>query len=250
MRATRSAATWIAVLLLGGAGVGVVPAVLSAPTAAPVNQQVIVCFGDSITAAPYPSFLEERLAVQGLLGVTVANEGIGGNRILHDAESGTKYGPAGVKRFQGALEAHPGARTVIVLEGINDIIHPGVWAPMDESVSSAALISGLKRYIEVAHHHGLRIIGATILPFEGCCLKPGVGPPPDWAVRESKRHEINDWIRSSGAFDGVIDFDRLMQDPQNPHHLNPAYDKGDHLHPSADGYHAMADSIDLELLLK
>jgi lysophospholipase L1-like esterase len=240
MRATRSA-TWVAVLLLVGMG---------AAAGAPVKPQVIVCFGDSITAGPYPSFLGERLAAQGLSGVTVANEGIGGNRILHDAEPGTKYGPAGVKRFRGALEAHPGARTVIVLEGINDILHPGVSAPIDESVSAADLISGLERYIKIAHRHRLRIIGATILPFEGCCLKPGVDPPPDWEARESKRQVVNDWIRSSGAYDGVIDFDRLMRDPQNPHRLNPAYDSGDHLHPGADGYHAMADSIDLELLLK
>jgi lysophospholipase L1-like esterase len=242
-----SAATWVAVLLLGGAGVG---AAAGAPVQAPVSLQVIVCFGDSITAGPYPSFLGERLAAQRPSGVTVANEGIGGNRILHDAEPGTKYGTAGVKRFQSALKAHPGARTVIVLEGINDIIHPGVSAPMDESVSSTDLISGLKRYIKIAHDDGLRIIGATILPFEGCCLKPGIDLPPDWATRESKRQAVNDWIRSRGAFDGVIDFDRLMRDPQNPHRLNPAYDNGDHLHPGADGYHAMADSIDLDLLLK
>ena len=235
-------ASWVAVLLLVGMG---------AAAGAPVDPQVVVCFGDSITAGPYPSFLKERLAAQGLSGMTVANEGIGGNRILHDAEPGsTKYGPAGVKRFGGALEAHPGARAVIVLEGINDIIHPGVSAPMDESVSAADLVTALKRYIKIAHHHGLRIIGATILPFEGCCLKSGEDPPPDWAARESKRQAVNVWIRSSGAFDGMIDFDRLMRDPQNPHRLNPAYDSGDHLHPGADGYHAMADSIDLGLLLK
>src|SRR5262249_20103419 len=156
-------------------------------------------------------------------------------------------GPAGVKRFQAVLAAHPDARVVIVLEGINDILHPGVWAPMEDSVSAEDLIAGLKQYADRAHHAGLKIFGGTILPFEGCCIQPGAEPPSDWTQREAKRQAVNHWIRSSGAFDRVMDFDRLMRDPQQPRRLRPAYDKGDHLHPNDAGYHAMANSIDLKL---
>jgi lysophospholipase L1-like esterase len=233
----------IALLVLAG-----VPDTLLADT--PAATPIIICFGDSITAGPYPSFLAGRLAARRRTKVEVVNEGIGGNRILHDSppQFGPAYGPAGVTRFQAAISAHPGARVVVVLEGINDILHPGWVTPMSDSVTAPELISGLQLYIRYAHAAGLKILGGTILPFAGCCLKNGTVSPPDWSARESKRQAVNRWIRQGGAFDGVIDFDRLMRDPLRPRRIRPAYDSGDHLHPNTAGYRAMADGIDLGLL--
>jgi lysophospholipase L1-like esterase len=209
----------------------------------------VICFGDSITAGPYPSFLAERLQAGGGMSLAVTNEGIGGNRILHDSprQFGMSFGPAGVTRFQAALQAHPGARAVIVLEGINDILHPGLSAPIEESVKPADLIGGLERYIDLAHQAGVKIIGGTIAPFGGCCLHESE-PPDDWGTREVVRQSVNWWIRSHKALDGVIDFDRVLRDPSHPERLRPAYDSGDHLHPNTAGYHAMADAIDLRLV--
>ena len=232
----------IALLLLAGE-----PDALSADS--PTIARVVVCFGDSITAGPYPALLSERLAGLGRGNVEVANEGIGGNRILHDspAQFGSAYGPAGVRRFQQSLRAHPGARVVIVLEGINDILQPGMVAPADDSVTASDLISGLRLYIRYAHQERIKVLGGTIMPFQGYRL-PGTALPPDWAKREATRQAVNRWIRRSGAFDGVIDFDRIMRDPRHPDHLRAAYDSGDHLHPNRHGYGAMANGIDLTLL--
>jgi lysophospholipase L1-like esterase len=154
------------------------------------------------------------------------------------------FGPAGVRRFQAALQAHPGARAVIVLEGINDILHQGLSAPIEESVTPADLIGGLERYIELAHQTGVKIIGGTITPFGGCCLRESE-PPADWGTREAVRQSVNRWIRSNKTLDGMIDFDRILREPSHPERLRSAYDSGDHLHPNTAGYHAMADAIDL-----
>jgi lysophospholipase L1-like esterase len=209
----------------------------------------VICFGDSITAGPYPSFLAERLQASGRKPLAVINEGIGGNRILHDTprQFGMSFGPAGVTRFQAALQAHPGARAVIVLEGINDILHPGLSAPIEESVTPADLIGGLERYIDLAHQAGVKIIGGTIAPFGGCCLHESE-PPADWGSREGVRQSVNRWIRSNKTLDGVIDFDRVLREPSHPERLHSVYDSGDHLHPNTAGYQAMADAIDLRLV--
>jgi lysophospholipase L1-like esterase len=232
------------------------PFLSAVETQLPRAPRRVICFGDSITAGPYPSFLAER-AQQ----LAVINEGIGGNRILHDspAQFGTSYGPAGIRRFQAALRMHwmESAResadsrapdTVIVLEGINDIIHPGLSAPLEEAVTAAQLIAGLQRYVDISHRAGLRILLGTILPFGGCCLQPGMTPPIGWAGRDGIRQAVNRWIRSNNLADGTIDFDGTLRDPQQPRRLRPIYDSGDHLHPNVAGYRAMAGSIPPQLL--
>jgi len=238
-----------------------IPFLSAIQTELPRAPRLVICFGDSITAGPYPSLLAERIRAQGAQELAVVNEGIGGNRILHDspAQFGMTYGPAGVVRFPAALRMHSGmpagastgrhvADTVIVLEGINDIIHPGLSAPADEVVTAPDLIAGLRRYVDISHAAGLRIFLGTIAPFEGCCLQSAMRPPGDWTAREGVRQAVNHWIRSNDLADGMIDFDRTLRDPRRPQRLRPSYDSRDHLHPNMAGYRAMAGSIPLGLL--
>jgi lysophospholipase L1-like esterase len=124
---------------------------------------------------------------------------------------------------------------VAMLEGINDIGHPGGVAPISEAVSAEDMIAGFRQIIERAHEHGVKVIGATITPFNGS------------GEKEAKRTAVNEWIRNGGAFDGVIDFDRALRDPANPLQMAAVYDGGDHLHPGDAGYKAMGEAIDLKL---
>ncbi len=208
----------------------------------------IVAFGDSITDGAlstvdanrrWPNVLAARLA-QTQLGVL--DEGIGGNRILHDPATDIRFGMNALARFDRDVLAHPGVRFLILLEGINDIGHAGQSAPPSEIVSAQEIIAGLKQLIDRAHEHGIRVFGATLTPFAGT-VYPGYYTPE----KETKRKAVNDWIRDSHAFDGVIDFDRAVQDPAHPDHMRPAYDSGDHLHPGDAGYQAMGEAIDVSL---
>ena len=137
--------------------------------------------------------------------------------------------------------AQPGARHLIVLLGINDLGHPGTTAPASETVSAADLIGGHRQLIARAHQAGIRIHGGTILPCRGDTF--GFFSPEN----ERKRSEINRWIRESGEYDGIVDFDAAMRDPAQPDRLKPALDSGDHLHPSLAGYRAMAEAVPLSL---
>jgi lysophospholipase L1-like esterase len=203
----------------------------------------IVAFGDSITDgalstananARWPDVLARRLqANPATVNVGVLNEGIGGNRILHDG-----YGPNALARFDRDVLAQSGVRAVIVLEGINDIGHTGD-APGPEDVTAADLIAGLQQLITRAHAHGLRIVGATLTPYQGAKYATAKGE----AIREA----VNAFIRTPGNFDGVVDFDKATADPAHPLAFLPAYDSGDHLHPRDAGYKAMGESIDLSL---
>lgn len=202
----------------------------------------IVTLGDSITdgfAATtdqnnrWPDVLAERLNVNNKGPErAVANAGISGNRVLHDI-----IGPNALARFDRDVLAQPGAEYVVVLEGINDIGF-SEFLP-DQEVSAEDIIAGYRQLIERAHSKGLKIYGATLTPFEGAGYFSEEG--------EAKRQAVNNWIRTSGAFDAVIDFDKVTRDPANPRRLLPAYDSGDNLHPSDAGYEAMANSIDLRL---
>ncbi len=209
----------------------------------------IVAFGDSITDGAWatvdanhrwPNYLADRLARK-RIDLGVLDEGIGGNRILHDGTD-IRFGVAALARFDRDVLAQAGVRYVIVLEGINDIGHPGSGAPMNEKVSAEDIIGGYKQMIARAHEKNIRIFGATLTPFTGTTIQNYYSPE-----KERIREAVNQWIRTSNSFDGVIDFDKAVQDPAHPDQMLPAYDSGDHLHPRDPGYKAMADSIDLSL---
>jgi lysophospholipase L1-like esterase len=207
----------------------------------------IVAIGDSITdgfaSTPdannrWPNVLAERLqARRDLAHLAVLNHGISGNRTLFDF-----IGPNALARFDRDVLNAPGAKFVILLEGINNIGIPGAFGRTSEIVTADDIIAGHKQLIARAHERGLKIYGGTLTPFEGTTF-PGYFTP----AGEVKRQAVNAWIRTSGAFDGVIDFDLAIRDPSNPARMLPAYDSGDHLHPNDAGYQAMANAIDLRL---
>jgi lysophospholipase L1-like esterase len=211
----------------------------------------LVAFGDSITDGAHstvdanhrwPNILADRFLKSKHKNVGVVDAGIGGNRILHDAESNIRFGVNALARFDRDVLAQPGVQYLIVLEGINDLGHAGTSAPESETVSAQDIIAGLQQMIDRAHEKGIRVFGATLTPFKGTVF-PGYFTPE----KDTKRKTVNEWIRTSKAFDGVIDFDNAVRDPNNPDRILPAYDGGDHLHPSDAGYKAMADAIDLSL---
>ena len=210
----------------------------------------LVTFGDSITdgtaSTPnsnrrWPNALEERLrARKGAAAVGLVNAGIGGNRVLHDAVPNLiRFGVNAMARFDRDVLAQPGVKYVVVMEGINDIGFPPGLSSATEEVTAEDVIAGHRQLIERAHERGLKIIGATLTPFEGAAYYT--------TAKEVKRKAVNEWIRTGKAYDGVIDFDEAVRDPANPLRFLPVYDGGDHLHPSDAGYKAMAAVIDLTL---
>jgi lysophospholipase L1-like esterase len=214
----------------------------------------IVAFGDSITDGAnssvdanrrWPDLLAARLQQQpDLRHLSVLNQGIIGNRILHPSEPqfGNLFGASGLVRFDRDVLGHSGARFLIVLLGINDIGHPGSAAPVHEEVSAENIAGGYRQFIERARAKGLRVFGGTLLPFEHTTIDGFYSPE-----KEAQRQAVNQWIRTSGAFDAVIDFDKAVRDPARPTRMLPAYDSGDHLHPNDAGMKVMADAIPLEL---
>jgi len=207
----------------------------------------VVAFGDSITDGygstvdahhRWPDFLSLRLnAHGGSDGIAVLNQGISGNRLLHDV-----VGPNASARFDRDVLAQPGVTRVIVLEGINDIGLPGTLGRPAEEVTADEIIGGLQQLIERAHEHQILIFGGTLTPFEGTTFRGYYTP-----AGELKRQAVNAWIRTRADFDAVIDFDQAVLDPTHPTQMLPAFDSGDHLHPNDAGYKAMADCIDLAL---
>lgn len=211
------------------------------------GSRAIVTLGDSITDGAYstlngnsrwPDVLAARLQKEhGLEHVGVLNEGIGGNRVLNDVA-----GPSALARLDRDVLAQDGVRYVIVLESINDIGRLARLTAPEDAVTAPMLEQGLKQIADAAHQHGIKAFGATLTPYGGANYRSDKG--------EQVREDVNNWIRTSGTFDGVIDFDQITRDPQNPDRFNPAYDHGDHLHPSDDGYKAMGEGIDLKLFEK
>jgi lysophospholipase L1-like esterase len=207
----------------------------------------VVAFGDSITdgfattadaGRAWPDLLAERLKDAPGPRRSVVNMGISGNRLRRDGA-----GLAALARFDRDVLARPGVRWVILLEGINDInvaAFPNV--PASEAVTAGQLIAAYRQFIARAHLHGIRVMGATITPTEGLWLYKPAG--------EAIRQEVNRWIRSSRAFDAVVDFDAAVRDPARPTRLNPAYDPGDHVHPNDAGNAAMARAVDLAVLTR
>ncbi len=211
---------------------------------APRIATAIVTLGNSITDgygstadsnARWPNVLARHLlSVRALGRLAVLDEGISGNRVLHDHAA-----QDALARFDRDVLRQPGARYVIVLEGINDIGFSQFPEYKDQDVSAAEIIAGYEQLIARAHELGLTIYGATLTPYEGCNYYTPAG--------EAKREAINRWIRTGGAFDGVIDFDKVTRDPAHPTRFLPNYDSGDHLHPGDAGYRAMGEAIDLAL---
>jgi lysophospholipase L1-like esterase len=216
----------------------------------PQVRGTLVAFGDSITDGfnstvnanrRWPNDLARRLDSRHDL-LAVADEGISGDRVL---TSDLCCGENALARFGRDVVERAGAKEVILLMGINDfgfsaVPSNPVIAPTTD-VSAAQVIAGYQQIIAQAHAAGLKIFGGTLTPFKGAGYYTAAG--------EAKREAVNQWIRSSGAFDGVIDFDAVVRNPSDPLTLNPQYDSGDHLHPNDAGYQAMADAIPLRLLL-
>lgn len=212
--------------------------------------RVVAAFGDSITdgagSTPdrnqrWPDQLAQRLAKQ---NVAVINAGISGARVLSD-----KMGVNALARFERDVLNQPGLDSVILLMGINDIGWPGSsFTPQEPALAAERLIDGYRQLIARARLHHVRIVGATLTPFEGALQDTEL--KSYYSVsKEKTRQAVNQWIRSSGEFDAVIDFDAVLRDPQHPRRFLPAFDSGDHLHPGDRGYRAMADAIDLATLL-
>ena len=210
----------------------------------------IVAFGDSITDGHgattngddrWPDILAARLqASPATRNLAVVNVGIGGNHVLTDG-----LGPNALARLDRDVFARPGARTMLVLEAINDLgklSREDVRTPQQHAQLVADLIAAYKQMIDRAHGQGIKVIGCTVTPYTGSDYYH-----PD-AASEADRQALNTWIRTSGAFDAVVDFDAVIRDPQHPERMLPAYDSGDHLHPSAAGYKVMADAIPLKAL--
>lgn len=217
----------------------------------------IVTFGDSITDgvgakqgeyADWPDQLANRLASdRHATNGAVLNEGIGGNRILHDGA-----GINALARFDRDVLSQPGVTDLIVLEGINDIGWPHMnprpskdgstpaQSPFAaQGVTVADLIAGMQQIVDRAHEHHIRVYGATLTPYRGADYFTEDG--------EQVRQAVNQWIRTGGAFDAVIDFDAAVRDPAQPSKFRDAYQSGDYLHPNGAGYKAMADAINLAL---
>ncbi len=215
---------------------------------APSRASAIVAFGDSITDGfgttankdqAWPTLLASRLASsKSTAMLSVLNLGISGNRVLRDGA-----GTNALARFDRDVLSRAGVRWMTLLEGINDITFsaiPGI--PPGQAVTAEDLIWGYRQIIERAHMHGIKVAGATIMPVEGVATYTENG--------EAVRQAVNQWIRTGGAFDAVIDFDALTRDPANPKRLRPEFDSGDHVHPNDRGNQAMADVIDLSTFLK
>ena len=217
-----------------------------------LGSSAIVALGDSITDGHgattngnnrWTDVLAERLqATPETRNLAVINQGIGGNRLLSDG-----LGPDALSRLDCDVIVQPGVRYLIVLEGINDIgmlTRTGEASQTEHSELVRRMLAAYTQMVARAHSHEIEVIGATLLPFVGSDFyHPG-------ARSEADRQAVNGWIRDPGHFDAVIDFDKIMRDPQHPERLMPVFDSGDHLHPSPAGYSAMANAVPLSLFVK
>ena len=222
----------------------------------------VVAFGDSITDgylsltganARWPNYLARRLdKVEGGRAPGIVDEGISGNRILSGS---TCFGVSALSRFERDALSQPGVRTVILLEGINDIGFAGMpdsgcSNPNNPDVTPAQIEAGYRTFIKEAHAKGVKIYAGTLMPFMGS--NSVYGGYFGTSHGEQLREQVNTWIETSGAFDGVINFAKIMADPYNSRYINPVYgansaaaSTGDGLHPGDLGYEAMANAIPL-----
>jgi lysophospholipase L1-like esterase len=217
------------------------------------SQRLVVAFGDSVTDGDgstmdadrnWPGDLVRRLGKTAEASkIAVVNEGIAGNRLLSDG-----FGINALARFDRDILAQPGVTHIVLLEGLNDLCFPGAklngqyLADPADVRTPQDVIDAYRQLISRAHAHGIKLIAATIGPFEGVVI-PGYSSES----KEAARQTVNQWIRTSGSFDAVIDFDAVLRDPDHPARLLPRLASPDHLHPNDAGYQAMADAIDLTL---
>lgn len=235
----------------------------------------IVAFGSSLTDGDgstrdtngrWPDVLAERLQKAGgqEAELGVVNEGIIGNRLLSDPSSprqaggppplgavfavlGPVLGGSGLARFERDVLAQAGVKYVILALGVNDILFPGSFIPASESVDSQSIISGYRKLVERAHKKGVRVIGTTIPPFEHALFRNPFSDRLSTPEKEQVRQDVNAWVRKGGGFDGVIDFDQAVCDPNHPTQILPNYDSGDHLHVNNAGNVAQGKAIPLTL---
>lgn len=210
------------------------------------RKRTIVCYGDSITAQDWPDHLALRCFTEGYQNTAIIRRATSGSRILREYHCLTyeSYGLMGSNRFHHEVPTD-GADTVIIQQGINDIIHPvgesvNIFRPMSDLPTVEELIDGLKTYIAQAKSYGYKVYVGTLLPMGGWRT--------DAPFRQEMRHAYNEFIRTTDLIDGFIDFDKALRDPNKPDWFLPAYDSGDHLHPSAAGYQRMAMEIPAEIL--
>ncbi len=214
------------------------------------NASAVIALGDSITDGHgattngndrWTDVLAQRLqASPDTHSISVLNHGIGGNHLLIDG-----LGPNALARFDRDVLAQPGVRTLIVFEGVNDLgglARNGEVSPAEHAMLVKRVLAAYQQIVWRAHSHGLKVIGATITPYVGSdYYHPG-------PTSEADRQAVNEWIRAAGHFDAVVDFDKVTRDPAHQDRLLPAFDCGDHLHPSPAGYKAMAEAIPLALV--
>ena len=210
------------------------------------ENRTVVCYGDSITAQDWPDFLSLRCYNEGFKNTAIIRRATSGSRILRQYECITyeSYGLKGDNRFSHEVPTD-GADTVIIQQGINDIIHPvgvevNVYRPMSDLPTVDELIEGLKIYINQAKSYGYKVYVGTLLPMGGWRT--------DAPFRQEMRHKYNEFIRTTDMIDGCIDFDKALRDENNIDFFKKEYDSGDHLHPSKLGYERMAMEIPAEIL--
>ena len=218
----------------------------SVDVAAPADAFTIVALGDSITDGyattldadrAWPTLLAKRLSTnKATQHVGVVNQGISGNQVLRDGA-----GISALARFDRDVLSRPGVKWVVLLEGINDI---NIRGRQDgpNALTSEELIAGFRQLVDRCHLHGIKVLGATIMPEEGVPTASERG--------EQIRQSVNRWIRAPGHFDAVVDFDAVVRDPQRPARVRQEFDSGDHIHPNDAGNQAMADAFDPSLLKK
>jgi lysophospholipase L1-like esterase len=220
----------------------------SVDVAAPADTGLIVAFGDSITDGAtstvdadrsWPSVLSQRLlANPATANLAIVNQGISGNRVLREGTATNA-----LARFDRDVLSQPGVKWVMLMEGINDIGNGvGPAATPENAVTADDLIQGMKQLVERAHMRGIKAVGCTLTPYAGARYYNDKG--------EEIRTAYNQWIRTGGAFDAVVDFDKATQDPANRKQIRPDYNITDHLHPNDAGYKAMADAVDLSIFTR
>lgn len=211
------------------------------------KNHALVCYGDSITAQSWPDYLAQKAWNKGFHNVAIIRRAVCGTRILrqYDCITYAAYGLKGATRFPIEMQV-AGASAVIIQHGINDIIHPvGVevnkFRPWSDMPTAQDLEKGVEElYIAHARKLGLKVLSGTLLPIFG------------WRTyepfRNDLRNEFNDWLRTSDNFDGCVDFDKAVRNPEKPEAFADGFDSGDHLHPSESAYKAMAEAVPESLL--